>query len=79
MTTISVGIKNKTVAYYVCKMEIRKAKRTGILDLGATSGATPEEDMINLEDTGKMSKKMFMSLDKQTSMATKRMLLKHKI
>ena len=35
--------------------------------------------MIDLEDTGKMTKKTFMFPDKQTSRATKNMLLKHKI
>jgi hypothetical protein len=49
MTTIhDAGNANKTVAHYIQKMELRKAKRTGILDLGATPGAAPEEDMINL-------------------------------
>ena len=35
--------------------------------------------MIDLEDTGKMSKKIFMFPYKQTSKATKKMLLMHKI
>jgi hypothetical protein len=75
MATISAGTKNKAVA----ENEIQKSKQSGILDLGATSGAAPEEDMIDLKVTCKMSKKMFMFPDKQTSRTTKKMLLKHKI
>ena len=78
-TKTDTGITNKMVAHYVQKMEIQKAKRTGILDTGATSGAALEEDMTYLEDTGDLSKKTFMFPDKQTSKATKRMSLKHKI
>ncbi len=51
----------------------------GILDTGATSGATPEEDEDAFEDTGKLSKKTFMFPDQHTNKATKKMRLKHKL
>jgi hypothetical protein len=51
----------------------------GILDTGATSGAAPEEDKYAFEDTGELSKKMFMFSDKCTNKVTKKMHLKHKL
>jgi hypothetical protein len=47
--------------------------------LGATSGAAPEEDKHDLNDTGKMSRKTFMFPNGQTGKATKKMLLKHNL
>ncbi len=43
------------------------------------SGATPEEDEDAFEDTGELSKKMFMFPDKCTNKASKKMRLKHKL
>jgi hypothetical protein len=51
----------------------------GIVDTGATSGAAPEEDEDAFEDTGELSKKTFMFLDKCTNKVTKKMCLKHKL
>jgi hypothetical protein len=44
-----------------------------------TSGTALEEDEEAFEDTGKLSKKTFMFLDKHTNKATKKMHLKHKL
>ncbi len=44
-----------------------------------TSGAAPEEDEDAFEDTGEISKKMFMFPDKCTNKAAKEMRLKHKL
>jgi hypothetical protein len=57
----------------------RKAKRTGILDSGATSGAGPKENEEPLLDMGLLSEKTFMFPDKCTAQAMKKMLLKHNI
>jgi hypothetical protein len=60
-------------------LENRKERRTGILDSGATSGAAPEEDEDQFDDSGQMSSKTFMLPDKRTHRATKKMLLKHRL
>jgi hypothetical protein len=57
----------------------RKAPRYAFLDSGATSGAAPEEDEQDLNDTGKMSRKTFIFPNGQTGKATKTMLLKHNL
>ncbi len=70
---------NKVAAHWARKLENRKEQRTGILDSGATSGAAPEEDKGQFDDSGQMSSKTFMLPDKRTHQATKKMLLKHKL
>jgi hypothetical protein len=70
---------NKVAAHWARKMENRKARRTGILDSGATLGAAPEEDEGQFNNSGQMSSKTFMLPDKRTHRATKKMLLKHKL
>jgi hypothetical protein len=70
---------NKVAAHWAQKMDNWWARKTGILDTGATSGAALEEDEEAPEDTGMTSSKTFMLLDKQTRRATKTMLLKHKL
>ena len=40
--TPEINVTNKIVAHYVQKMELQKAKQTGILDTGSASGAAPE-------------------------------------
>jgi hypothetical protein len=70
---------NKVAAHWGRKMDNWRARKTDILDTGATSGMAPEEDEEALEDTGMTSRKTFMFPDKQTQRATKEMLLKHKL
>jgi hypothetical protein len=45
--------------------------------LGATSGAAPEKDKQDLDDTGEISRKTFMFPDGCTGIVTEEMLLKH--
>ncbi len=68
---------NKVAEHYACKLANRKSRQYAFLDLGATSGAAPEEDKQDLDNTGEMSRKTFMFLDGWTGKATKKMLLKH--
>ncbi len=77
-TTVT-SLVNKVAAHWVQKVINRRLQKTGILDTGATSGAAPEEDEDAFDDTGKLSKKMFMFPDKCTNKATKKMRLKHKL
>ncbi len=70
---------NKVAAHWAHKLAYRKACRYAFLDLGATSGAAPEEDKPDLNNTGKMFRKIFMFLDQQYGKATKKMLLKHNL
>ena len=70
---------NKVAAHWARKLENRKEQRTGILDSRATSGAAPEEDEGQFDDSGQMSSKTFMLPDKRTHRATKKMLLKHRL
>ncbi len=77
-TTVT-SLVNKAAVHWVQKVINRRLQKTGILDTGATSGAAPEEDEVAFEDTGKLSKKMFMFPDKHTNQATKKMHLKHKL
>ncbi len=60
-------------------MHNRKSRRFAFLDSGATSGAAPEEDAPDLDDTGQPSQKTFMFPDGRTGKATKKMLLKHNL
>ncbi len=71
---------NKVAAHWARKIanrKTRKTRKTGILDSGATSGAGPEEDVEEFEDTGERSTKTFMFPDQRTATATKKMMLKH--
>ena len=68
---------NKVAGHWARKLANRKANKTGILDSGA--GAAPEEDEEHFENSGQMSNKTFMLLDKRTHCAMKKMLLKHQL
>ncbi len=68
---------NKVAAHWARKLANRNTRKTGILDSGATSGAGPEEDADEFEDTGERSTKTFMFPDRRTATATKKMMLKH--
>ena len=57
---------NKVAAHWARKLENRKERKTGILDSGATSGAAPEEDEGQFDDSGQMSSKTFILPDKRT-------------
>jgi hypothetical protein len=70
---------NKVAAHWSRKTENRRARKSGILDSGATSGAAPVEDEGSFEDSGQMSSKIFMLPDKRTHRATKKMLLQYDI
>jgi hypothetical protein len=63
---------NKVAAHWASKLANRKARRYAFLDLGATSGAAPEKDKPDLNDTGKMSRKIFMFPNGCTGKATKK-------
>ena len=69
-------IKDELGIHWVKKMEKWQARQRGILNSGATSGAAPEEDMIYLDDKGEPSTKKILFPEKQTSKATKKMLLR---
>ncbi len=68
---------NKVAAHWARKLANRKSRRYAFLDLGKTSGAAPEEDKQDLDNTGGMVRKTFMFPDGQTGKATKKMLVKH--
>jgi hypothetical protein len=70
---------NKIAAHWAQKLQNRKTRRFTFLDSGATSGAAPEEDAPDLDNTGQPSQKMFMFPDGRTGKATKKMLLKHNL
>ncbi len=70
---------NKVAVHWVQKLQSRKSRRFAFLDSGATSGAAPEEDAPDLDDTGQPSQKTFMFPDGCTGKATKKMLLKHNL
>jgi hypothetical protein len=70
---------NKVATHWVQKLHNRKSRRFAFLDSGATSGAAPEEDAPDLDDTGQPSQKTFMFPDGCTGKATKKMLLKHNL
>jgi hypothetical protein len=78
-TTTATSLVNKVTVHWAQKVINRRLQKMGILDTGATSGAAPEEDEDAFEDTGKLSKKMFLFPDKCTNKATKKMRLKHKL
>jgi hypothetical protein len=53
---------NKVAVHWACKLANRKARQYAFLDLGATSGAAPEEDEPDLDDTGEMTRKYSCAL-----------------
>jgi hypothetical protein len=55
--TMDNSLTNMIAATWGHKLLNRKTRKTGILDLGATSGAGPEEDEEYLLDTGLKFKK----------------------
>ena len=77
--TTDIGPTNTVAADWAQKIKNRKLSKMGILDIGATSGAAPEEDEECFVDTGKATTKTFMFPDKRTNKATKRMLTKHNL
>ena len=73
MLAIAKGIpSNKVAAHRAQKLQNRKSRRFAFLDSGATSGAAPEEDAPDLDDTGQPSQKTFMFPDGRTGKATKK-------
>jgi hypothetical protein len=77
MLAIVKGIpSNKVVAHWAQKLHNRKSRRFAFLDSGATSRAAPEEDALDLDNTGQPSQKTFMFPDGRTGKATKKMFLK---
>jgi hypothetical protein len=70
---------NKVAMHWAHKLANRKSRRYAFLDSDATSGAAPEEDKQDLDNTGKMSRKTFMLLNRRTRKATKKILLKHNL
>jgi hypothetical protein len=80
MSAIAKGIPpNKVVVYWAQKLQNRKSRRFVFLDSGATSGAAPEEDAPDLDNTEQPSQKTFMFPDGRTGKATKKMLLKRNL
>ena len=80
MLAIAKGIPtNKVAAHWAQKLQNRKSRRFAFLDSGATSRAAPEEDALDLDNTGQPSQKTFMFPDGRTGKATKKMLLKHNL
>ncbi len=80
MLAIAKGIpSNKVVAHWAQKLQNRKSRRFAFLDSGATSGAAPEEDAPDPDDTRQPSQKTFMFPDGRTGKATKKILLKHNL
>ncbi len=77
-TTVTSPV-NRVTAHWAQKAINRRLQKMRILNTGATSAAAPEEDDDAFEDTGKLSKKKFLFLDKRTNKATKKMHLKHKL
>jgi hypothetical protein len=63
MTMLSIADgqpTNRVMAHWVRKLANINVCWYAFLDSGATSGAAPEEDKQELDDTGKMSWKTFM-------------------
>jgi hypothetical protein len=79
IATTATNPVNKVAAHWAQKVINRRLQKMGILDTGATSGATPEKDEDAFKDTGELSKKTFMFPDKRTNKVTKKMRLKHKL
>jgi hypothetical protein len=73
MLAIAKGIpSNKVAAHWAQKLQNRKSRRFAFLDSGAASGAAPEKDAPDLDDTGQPSQKIFMFPGGCTGKATKR-------
>jgi hypothetical protein len=80
MSALAIRIpSNKVAAHWAQKLQNRKSRRFVFLDSGATSGAAPEEDAPDLDNTGQPSQKTFMFPDGRIGKATKKMLLKHNL
>ncbi len=60
---------------FICSGKVLHA----FLDPGSISGAAPEEDEEDINDTGEISRKTFMFPNGRTRKATKKMLLKHNL
>jgi hypothetical protein len=76
MLAIVKGIpSNKVETHWAQKLHNRKSRRFAFLDSEATSGAAPEEDAPDLDDTGQPSQKTFMFPDGRTGKVPKKMLL----
>ena len=54
---------NKVAAHWAQNIANRNTRKIGILVSGATSGAGPEEDVEEFEDTGESSTKNFVFPD----------------
>ncbi len=70
---------NKVTVDWAQKLANRKAQWYAFLNLGATSRTYLEEEEQDLDNTGKISRKTFMSPDGHTEKATKKMLFKHNL
>ncbi len=70
---------NKVAAHWARKLANRKSHWYAFLNLGATSGAAPEKDDQDLDNTAEMSRKTFMFPYGRTGKATKKILLKHNL
>jgi hypothetical protein len=80
MSAIAKGVpSNKIAAHWAQKLQNRKSRRFAFLDSRATSGAAPEENTPDLDNTGQPSQKTFVFPDGRTGKATKKMLLKHNL
>jgi hypothetical protein len=80
MSAIGTGSpSNKVVAHWARKLHNRKLRWLAFLDSGATSGAAPEEDELDLVNTGQPSRKTLMFPDGRTGKVTNKMLLKHNL
>jgi hypothetical protein len=73
MSATAKGIpSNKVAAHWAQKLQNRKSRRFAFLDSGVISGAAPEEDALDLDDTGQSSQKTFMFPDGCTGKATRK-------
>jgi hypothetical protein len=70
---------NKVAVHWAHRLANRKARHYAFLDLGATSGAAPEGDEQDLDNTSKMLRKSFTFPDGCTGKATKKMVLRHNL
>jgi hypothetical protein len=78
-TSVVTSPANKAMVHWVWKLENRRWKKKGIVYTKAMLEAAPAEDKDALEDTGKLTKKMFIFPYKRISKAIKKMLLRHKL
>jgi hypothetical protein len=68
-------LRNKIAARWKRKL----ANQSGILDTGCTLGVGAKHGADCFHDTGLLSKKVFMLLDKMKTKATNKMQLKHNL